>query len=43
MKKLGSAGVPITANVTMAYFEKDQLAAKGGPFKGNAVTFTMTP
>jgi hypothetical protein len=43
MKKLAAAGTPITAVVTTAYFTGDSLTTMGGPFKGNPVTFTMTP
>jgi hypothetical protein len=43
IERLAGAGVPIQAVVTTAYFTADAIAKSGGPFAGNAVTFTMTP
>ena len=43
MQKLAGAGAPIQAVVTTAIFASDAIAKSGGPFAGNAVTFTMTP
>lgn len=42
-QKMVAAGAPIRCVITTAIFDNNLLAPDGGPFAGNAVTFTIAP